>query len=362
MFSAETMPKRGRPRKAHSLFTVKNFIEYTSDSDSDNNNVLQNVPFELESPILDIRPEESISAATPHEFHDQGQSDANEFHDRGQSNDNEFHDRGQSDANEFHDRGQSANEQGESIAEEIEDEVESIAEQIQDEGESIAEEIQDEGESIAEEIIDEGESIAEQIQDEGESIAEEIQEQRIPEERQNTADPHDEVQVELQNDHDDLPDYSDIDNEFIDDGQDYSTIFKELKSQWMQTEILHCVSKTASEAFWKLGMVYFTKLAHASRKKKIPVFRTIRDKMYNDLVPPVHLEIGYKNKESGEIEIVNDTVTPVKRYSSTKYEKLYEIGTVKVNIFHLTDFPISMLKLPSIKFFFRYPTDKLKYV
>ena len=329
MFSAETMPKRGRPRKAHSLFTVKNFIEYTSDSDSDNNNVLQNVPFELESPILDIRPEESISAATPHEFHDQGQSDANEFHDRGQSNDNEFHDRGQSDANEFHDRGQSANEQGESIAEEIEDEVESIAEQIQDEGES---------------------------------IAEEIQEQRIPEERQNTADPHDEVQVELQNDHDDLPDYSDIDNEFIDDGQDYSTIFKELKSQWMQTEILHCVSKTASEAFWKLGMLYFTKLAHASRKKKIPVFRTIRDKMYNDLVPPVHLEIGYKNKESGEIEIVNDTVTPVKRYSSTKYEKLYEIGTVKVNIFHLTDFPISMLKLPSIKFFFRYPTDKLKYV
>lgn len=36
------MSKRGRPRKVQSLFQVKEWIEYTSDSDSDINNVQDN--------------------------------------------------------------------------------------------------------------------------------------------------------------------------------------------------------------------------------------------------------------------------------------------------------------------------------
>lgn len=60
--------------------------------------------------------------------------------------------------------------------------------------------------------------------------------------------------------------------------------------------------------------------------------------MYKDLVPPVKLEIAYKNKVTGEIEIVEDTFTPVKKYASTQYEKLYEIGTVQVS------YPTELLK------------------
>lgn len=52
--------------------------------------------------------------------------------------------------------------------------------------------------------------------------------------------------------------------------------------------------------------------------------------MYDDLVPEVSLEIGYKDKTTGEITVVKDTITPLKQFGTSKYEKLYEIGTVKV--------------------------------
>lgn len=41
------MPKKGRPRKPRLLYHVKNWIEYTSDSDSDFNNVHRNVSYEI---------------------------------------------------------------------------------------------------------------------------------------------------------------------------------------------------------------------------------------------------------------------------------------------------------------------------
>lgn len=46
------MSKRGRPRKIQSVYSVQNWIEYTSDSDSDNNNVQQNRSYEIEEGSL----------------------------------------------------------------------------------------------------------------------------------------------------------------------------------------------------------------------------------------------------------------------------------------------------------------------
>ena len=123
------------------------------------------------------------------------------------------------------------------------------------------------------------------------------------------------------------------DDDEDDDGENYESILNDLKSQWLQTEVQHCVSKTASEIFWKIGLSFIPKLNTANEnKKKTPQFNSIRQKMYQDLLPKVDLRIGYKNKATGEVLEVNDTITRRKQFPSNKFEKLYEIGTINVSL------------------------------
>lgn len=115
--------------------------------------------------------------------------------------------------------------------------------------------------------------------------------------------------------------------------EDYDTVLNDLKSQWLLMEMEHSVSKTASENFWKLGMQNFPKLQRANRrgrKRKTSLFKTIRRNMYTDLLPEIELTIAYKNRETGEVKIVSEKNTPLKQYSPAKFDKLYEIGTLKV--------------------------------
>lgn len=112
---------------------------------------------------------------------------------------------------------------------------------------------------------------------------------------------------------------------------DYNTVFEKLKSKWLLTEIHHSVSKTASEAFWRTGLHFFPKLESTrGRKKKTSQFKTIRKKIHNNLLPEIKLEIAYKHRSTGEITVINDSVTPSKRFPLSNYEKLYEIGSIKV--------------------------------
>lgn len=112
--------------------------------------------------------------------------------------------------------------------------------------------------------------------------------------------------------------------------EDYETIFEDLKSKWLLIEIDHSVSKCASENFWKTGLQYFHRLHTAYGRKRTSQFNSIRRQMYKDKIPDIDIEIAYKEKASGEVVMVNDTVTPVKRFPQSRYEKLYEIGTVQV--------------------------------
>ena len=100
-------------------------------------------------------------------------------------------------------------------------------------------------------------------------------------------------------------------------------------------EIDHSVSKCASEQFWKIGLQYFHRLNNAFGTKKTNQFNSIRKKIYKDKIPPIDLEIGYKDKTSGEVILVNDNITPVKQFPPSKFEKLYEIGTVQVSFFNI---------------------------
>ena len=44
------------------------------------------------------------------------------------------------------------------------------------------------------------------------------------------------------------------------------------------------------------------------------------------------MEIGYKDKETDEVTVIeNTTVTPKSRFPQNTFEKMYEIATVKVS-------------------------------
>lgn len=120
--------------------------------------------------------------------------------------------------------------------------------------------------------------------------------------------------------------------------EDYESILTDLKSKWLLAEIDHTVSKRGSEAFWKIGLEFFPKLFSAYGTKRTSQFNSMRRKMYRDLLPTIDIEIGYKEKATGQIIVVKDTITPIKRFPPSRFEQLYEIGKVKVMLVEYTQY------------------------
>ena len=304
------MPKRGRPRKCQSLFTVKNFIEYTSDSESDVENVQHNVNYEIQQGSL-----QSIGRHA--ELQPQLARKEQQTEPMGR---------------EISLEPQQQQEQmGESIISDDDEHMENMDGEIPNGPQGPMQQQQQQDQQI-------GESI--DTDDEEEEIS--VQNPRIqPQDQQQQQDNRDEyisdedpadnaIPVDQVLDSEDS-EISDDEPQNMPDDPNFDEVLEDLKSKWLFTENKHCVSKTASEAFWRLAAQHFPKLGTARGKKKIPQFRTIRNQMHEDLLPTVDLEIAYRNKTTGEIEIVKDTVTPRKRFSSTNYEKIFEIGTLKVS-------------------------------
>lgn len=115
---------------------------------------------------------------------------------------------------------------------------------------------------------------------------------------------------------------------------DYFSILEELSHKWMCEELDHTISKVASSALWKVAFQFIPKLIHARNsqdiKRKVPTFTHIRRTLYDNHTPEVNLEIGYKNKETNNMCIVQDTVTPKSKFPPHRFEKMYEVATVKV--------------------------------
>lgn len=100
-------------------------------------------------------------------------------------------------------------------------------------------------------------------------------------------------------------------------------------------ELDHNVSKSATDAFWKLSCDRMPGLFRAKEieqiRKKVPQFTHIRRSIYDKKSPDVDLQIGYANKMTGEVTEVNSNVTPTSQYPRSDYQKVYEIASVKVN-------------------------------
>lgn len=116
----------------------------------------------------------------------------------------------------------------------------------------------------------------------------------------------------------------------------YCNVLRDLSEAWIDAETHHKVSKQASDDFFDIASKWFHKLYQAKARdliqKNVPKFTTLRRRLHKTNVPPIELEIAYKNRETGEITVVKAEKTPVKQFNPREYEKIYEAAKVKVII------------------------------
>ena len=223
------MPRRGRPRKNTSIYSFRNLVEYSSDSESDTFRIRNNPIHEVLS--RNVQRHERTRDRSP--------------------------------LQRRQDEPQVQQEEHQAMdVYEIDAQVEPL--QVED----------DHGNGQEQEQIEADDQQQQQQLEQHQQHQIETEDLQLAEEQ--LQPDHQQHRQQRLNDlfHDEFPDSSSDEEEGNDlnDNDDYGTILDNLKAQWVLAEIDHCVSKTASEAFWKLSLQYFPKLQilqslHGKRKK-----------------------------------------------------------------------------------------------
>lgn len=112
-------------------------------------------------------------------------------------------------------------------------------------------------------------------------------------------------------------------------------ILQSFSRDWLLSEVHHRVSKEASNSFFELGKKWIPLLADAKKKEKsetkTPQFVHLRRQLYDKNIPPIHIEVSYKNKETGEITLLKDLQSvPSSAFPRNIFQKMYEIAYMKV--------------------------------
>ena len=132
------------------------------------------------------------------------------------------------------------------------------------------------------------------------------------------------------------PRQSQTDSDIEAENEDYNDALHELSKDWLEIEINHHVSKTATNKFWEVATKKIFPLFQAKKRQKVekktPQFRSMREKL-NRGIPPISMEIGYVSKTTGELIVKKDLqTTPVREFPPSEYQKVYEIASVQVRI------------------------------
>ena len=195
-------------------------------------------------------------------------------------------------------------------------------------------------------------------QEEQEHEEEEVQGQELPT-VDNTIDPDaDPDDPNGPDDDDDDNDDDDVDEHDDDDDDDddmdmdeipeYFHLLQTLSQKWLDVELTHNVSKSASNAFWNLAKTHFHSLFIQKQvqgiSKKTPMFTHLRNKLYDSHCLPVNMEFGYVHKRSGQLSFVTSEKTPLSRFPTSTYKKVFEVASLKV-IFYSHNIDISLFSL-----------------
>ena len=123
---------------------------------------------------------------------------------------------------------------------------------------------------------------------------------------------------------DEVQDLTDLETDHENNGE----TIDELAKQWLLIELQHNISKTASNLLWTLALKMVPMLPQT--KKKPPGFPHLRRKLYQNNLPPIKLSFGFEHKATGQLHYVQQETTPLSKYPSSQYRKLYEIATIQV--------------------------------
>lgn len=176
------------------------------------------------------------------------------------------------------------------------------------------------------------------LDDDGLLMGHQEEEAGTEEEAHPEEEEHQEVfyESESESELEDSEDDEDFFFNYVEDTDTYEAVLEKFAKDWLNIELDHTVSKTASNLFWQLSTKHLARVLEVKTrekvKKNIPQMKHIREKLYQKNVPKVHMKIAYRHKETQEVTVVNSSVTPKSRFPSNEYEKLYEIASVKVRV------------------------------
>ena len=123
-------------------------------------------------------------------------------------------------------------------------------------------------------------------------------------------------------------------------GKDYFAFLQDFSEKWLMVENNHNVSKTATDCFWRLaidGVHSLFRLKNIQKvTRKVPQFSHLRRTLVAKSVPPIKMDFGYLNKDTGMLEEVTDVQhTPISQFPRSEYTKAYEIASIEVKKNHL---------------------------
>ena len=188
-----------------------------------------------------------------------------------------------------------------------------------------------------EEVKDEDKRTEEEKSTEGEKNEEEEEEevQKEPMETdidQSTEEQNNPYFNENEEDYDPIPLQQSSDDEV--DEESFQYVMQQFSEEWIRNEIKHKVSKQASSGFWNVAIEWMSKIDSAfnrENKKKLPKFDHIRRKISADKVPPISMDIGFIDKETQELTVVNNAnKIPLLQFPRDKFVKAFEIASIKV--------------------------------
>ena len=212
-----------------------------------------------------------------------------------------------SDSEQIQDGGHMQDEDG--SEEEYEEEEEVVQEEEEEEEEVVQEEeeeevVQEEEEEEEEEVVEEDgqHELTEDVSEEEDGqhdLIEDVREEEVVDGSDQHDDEHEPYHwddLELQDDEDeDDEDEEDYNEGIYGEPQDYSSLLDSLSQKWMENELDHTISQTASDALWKLAFSFIPKIMESKHlqnvTRKIPGFKHIRKKLYAEKTPKVNLKI-----------------------------------------------------------------------
>lgn len=119
---------------------------------------------------------------------------------------------------------------------------------------------------------------------------------------------------------------------------DFESTFFSFSKEWLNTQLTHRVSLTASNCFWKLALKYIPKIHELKTaeniKKKIPQYLQVKKNLYQDHCPEIRMSFVFLNKADGSIIKVQDDHTPLNQFlRNSQYQLLYEEAHIEVRKF-----------------------------